>query len=358
MGVTFGRDTNSLPIRMVQRAKSVSVDSSRIPAIDVFRFICIISVAIFHYTVRWQPPRWSAGDLPGHHIQFPELLNIGALGVQVFFVISGLVISQSLAKAFSMGEFAFRRFARLYPAFLIGATISYCAKAFFGIPAFAITFWDYLNNISLAILFGSRAEFVEGAYWSLAVELRFYVMAAFFWSLMRQRFWIGLLFVSTALAITRSGPLHEWAMPEYMPFFLAGVGLWLVLLAGRLKEGVLLVATSVIILMFTSTRISPLGHLYICTLVGTMAFTIYVQPNLSLGPIARLGEASYSMYLIHEGTGISLMHWMSSRFKMNDIAKITLTIFIIYFLAYLIFLIEKPARNWLGTQWRRFQFSL
>ncbi len=76
--------------------------NNRRPDIDVLRAVAVISVLLFHLDISW---------LPG-----------GFLGVDVFFVISGFLISGNIVKLqvadqFTFSKFYARRMRRLLPAF-------------------------------------------------------------------------------------------------------------------------------------------------------------------------------------------------------------------------------------------------
>ncbi len=85
------------------------------PDIDGLRAIAVLSVVAFH--------------------AFPNLVKGGFIGVDVFFVISGYLIStiifENLDKGiFSFGEFYSRRVRRIFPALLLVLTVSYVLGCF------------------------------------------------------------------------------------------------------------------------------------------------------------------------------------------------------------------------------------
>jgi peptidoglycan/LPS O-acetylase OafA/YrhL len=99
----------------------------------------------------------------------------GARGVQLFFIISGFVIFMTLERTRSAMDFVVSRFARLYPAYwaamyftiavvLISPVANYEPESLTQVLA-NITMWHSLFRI----------PHVDGAYWTLYVELWFYV---------------------------------------------------------------------------------------------------------------------------------------------------------------------------------------
>src|SRR5262245_1362248 len=85
-------------------------DASRhIYGLDIVRFFAAVSVAAFHFT--WQNP------------SAIHAAPWGWVGVEIFFVISGLVIARS-ARDSSPARFIAGRFLRLYPAAWVCAVLS------------------------------------------------------------------------------------------------------------------------------------------------------------------------------------------------------------------------------------------
>jgi peptidoglycan/LPS O-acetylase OafA/YrhL len=127
---------------------------------DVLRFAAAILVAFFHLT--WQ------------HKSVGVLAWYGWIGVQVFFVISGFVIARS-ANSTTPIRFVESRFLRLYPAAWICAGVNFlCIIVFIKGPA----------NLNPGLFFGLGASlvlyptgpFLASAYWTLPVEISFYLL--------------------------------------------------------------------------------------------------------------------------------------------------------------------------------------
>jgi peptidoglycan/LPS O-acetylase OafA/YrhL len=139
--------------------------------IDAMRGIAAISVVIMHSSEVAQ--RFVYGD--GYPLlKFFTTIDIGRIGVVVFFLISGFLIPSSLGEKSKGGGIRFwiRRFFRLYPTYWVSILASLCGVWIFlgeSVPirdAFAniLMFQEYLGFQSIA-----------GLYWTLHVELVFYV---------------------------------------------------------------------------------------------------------------------------------------------------------------------------------------
>ena len=136
--------------------------------LDLLRFIAALGVVNFHYF-------FGLTDKLSWY-------RYGNLGVELFFIISGFVISQSAATA-STRNFILGRFIRLYPLFWIACTITYLVTLLMpnGTP---VHFAEYLismtmlgDKLSSALGYGGL---VDPSYWTLAVELMFYVSIGLF----------------------------------------------------------------------------------------------------------------------------------------------------------------------------------
>jgi peptidoglycan/LPS O-acetylase OafA/YrhL len=105
---------------------------------------------------------------------YPELVwpsRYGWVGVQVFFVISGLVISCSARGATAL-EFGRRRFLRLFPGALVSATLTLAV-------ALAIAWkpvWELAERYLRSVLFVPFGPWMDDVYWTLGIEVSFYTV--------------------------------------------------------------------------------------------------------------------------------------------------------------------------------------
>lgn len=289
----------------------------RIQAIDSWRAVAILAVMAFHYLVRFAPPL-QAQDAYGFDYLYPQLLELGRYGVQVFFVISGMVITMTLLRSRNALDFAFRRFARLYPAFLVCMTFSFAFVALFGPAYFRVGATDYLGNLTLlADRFGFN--FVDGAYWSLAVEVEFYAYAAVAWLLLRDRFWLGLIGLGLLGAVAARVDRHNAdliLLARHMPYFLAGIAAWFVLKERRQVAGAWLAVSAAALYVAQVDTLALLGSpsllcaatvaTAVAMLVGSVAF------DLGNPVLAWIGRISYPLYLIHQNVGVSIIQHLKA----------------------------------------------
>lgn len=301
------------------------------PEIDGLRAVAIIAVIINHFNER--------------------LLPSGYLGVDIFFVISGFVITSSLATHakesfadFLLGFYA-RRVKRLLPALIVFVLIS----------AFLICLFDPEPGVSLktgtASLFGlSNLFLLQQAVdyfaestelnifthtWSLGVEEQFYLVFPFLiWLSGFGRARIGgqrKLFLLIAPLALISWLSFQWLNGHEQPasaFFLmparfwelaAGCLIFLLLQRARLKAllqrlpplpvlGLLVATLFSAHLPYTTVRVTTLVVLLTCLLIASLRPDTAGQALLCRPAMVNLGLISYSLYLWH-WTVLCLSRW-------------------------------------------------
>lgn len=155
-----------------------------VPHIDGLRCLAILPVVLFHY--------------------FPKLCPGGFVGVDVFFVISGYLITGGILsdlsrEAFSIRDFYVRRIKRIVPAYLV-LIVFVLAAGFLRYPL--QLFQSVCRTVEYSVLFATNLYFNAGAgyfeieahsnpllnLWSLGVEEQFYlVVPVGIWALWRAR---------------------------------------------------------------------------------------------------------------------------------------------------------------------------
>jgi peptidoglycan/LPS O-acetylase OafA/YrhL len=175
--------------------------SGHLPALDGLRGIAIIAVMIYHYTFELQHGHGLGGAVY-------ELLHQGRHGVDLFFVLSGFLItgilldSRNSPRYFS--TFYARRTLRIFPLYYGVLLVVLVVLPLFAAPAPGAKqvmhdqgwLWCYGANV-LMTLTGKRALFNAeyfnlGHFWSLAVEEQFYLVWPLLVLLVSRRTLIGI----------------------------------------------------------------------------------------------------------------------------------------------------------------------
>ncbi len=137
--------------------------------LDIIRIVAALMVVMNHFAqfskveTIWSPP---VGDAAFPFLGF--LAGVGAVGVEIFFVISGFVIAMSLASTAPV-DFLKHRVLRILPALWICSLIALAVRAANG-DAMAELATAFLRS---AVLF-PMGPYIDGVAWSLVVEAVFY----------------------------------------------------------------------------------------------------------------------------------------------------------------------------------------
>ncbi len=348
------------------------VDSarSRIKEIDGIRAIALLAVLVFHG-------------------RFGSIMKGGFLGVDIFFVISGYVITLSLRNSIARGsmnykEFMIRRLFRLIPALLatvlltnLFCTIIFSRKDRFRAARFSVGSVLSMSNVQLWMesnyfdVNSLRKPFLHT--WSLSVEWQFYIT----WALIVHKIcknisslraqtgaiiFIGLLSILGADYTRRlypSAAFYNFCF-RYVEFMCGALAAWN--LKGELLTqpnffngkafrtaislSSLFIIFSLLQLFRDSFPFPGIASLPICL---STVFLITNSPGtiagrfLSLKSMQWLGEISYSVYLVHWPVQVLIHYFMMQRSTM--IQRFFGTILSI-FLGYLLNkTVEKPFQE-------------
>jgi peptidoglycan/LPS O-acetylase OafA/YrhL len=344
-------------------------------ALDGLRGMAILLVIGFHYFYINAAP-FNKTDIYPYGDAFGDwpIFQYGILGVPLFFIISGFVIALTLDRCSSPIEFAVRRFARLWPALIFWSIITFLVLSLFDTPfsiRMAPKLADFIPSWSLTptILWARvlpNIRFVDDVYWSLVVEIRFYVLAAIvYWSFKRTNFSRNFaiftaLVIFIRIAILKTfipsyvGPVTIAFVPEHLPLFAAGA-IFYEMYEGRIRRSL---ALPLLLLMYGFiVRLSlPDGFPKLATAAIVLGFflTFFAVAErskllwiLETRPLVFIGNCSYSIYLLHNYIGTTLISVIPKSVSFSIGVSLVLLIAVSMIgLGYLSFVyIERPLRK-------------
>jgi len=323
---------------------------TRLTELDALRGVGALCVLIFHYSTRFHELFPQAKHVP---FSFPG----GNYRVLLFFCISGFAIFFTLDRIRTVPDFVVNRFARLYPAYLaamlLTLSIEYLAQA----TQLLIGPVAILANLTMLQGFAFLPE-VDGAYWTLTVEIAFYFCMISIWK------WIGLRRLEPVLAawLALRWLLHVWPdMPEriimllvlrYTPFFVIGM------LAYRIWAGqrTWRQQAPYAVLALLSVATMETWDVTVLAVVLLIAFSALIVGRLrfiALRPLVWLGGISYSFYLIHQHVGFVVMLRMADA-GYNPWIGFAMAFLVALFLGTAINrFVERPAGEAILGWWRR-----
>ena len=300
----------------------------RLEGIDLLRGTAVGSVVLYHYFVLMH--------LQNHPL-FPYIHTFGLFGVSLFFVISGYLIYRSITARVAewgwkrgVAIYALHRFFRIVPAYYVNLAAVALMALIFGTVQLPID--DFLRYLAAHAAFVSYfthkdAGFgINGAYWTLHVEMLWYLLAPLLAALLAKRGWILPLLAMGSLLylyMLQTGRLDAWLnippnavalrfyyafqLPGQFIFFAAGIAVYLYhdRLRKSRRSGILALAWGVLILLYALLQryLSPLLFAYENLFILLFAVALFILLSHAtiavLKPISWIGEISYSVYLWH-----------------------------------------------------------
>lgn len=316
----------------------------------------------------------------------PHLASKGYLGVELFFVLSGFILSHVYLEAFGTKRFGYKgflwaRIARVYPLHLVtllGVMALAIGAGLAGIAMEArVIDWASLPaNLLMLHAWGLAPEAAfNHPSWSISAEwfayLTFPAFAAVAWAL-RARPWLAVVAVAAALLALYVAfqnlagfPLTQatirWGALRIVPCFALGCALYLVHRRGGVARPGLLSALALVLIVAAASVQAWDG--FIVLLGGMLILSLGSLDNVRAGPLSSrfavwLGEISYALYMV-------LIPW--TLVAVNGVARLTGDadkIFSLPVWLAIVFgavvaaaiahhLVEKPARTWLRRLPRR-----
>jgi peptidoglycan/LPS O-acetylase OafA/YrhL len=264
--------------------------------LNLLRFIAAGMVALFH-----------CGFLFNGHGDLPSYFIVGSDGVFIFFIISGLIIPWSMKASQYQIQFFFsflnKRFRRLYPPFFFSLLIYLIGFLIEHKGDLTGTLRMAVNNILFLIPFG-QGKWINQIYWTLFVELQFYLLVGLIFPLINHK--KTLVQLTTLLALNGLSfftfLLPEWTEKNFIFFHLPyfGIGFLLFQFISFPKNKfiyIFFIFISFITLFLNVHIIHQIGISSIVFSIITVIYILYFNTTNKF--IQKLGEFSYSFYLLH-----------------------------------------------------------
>ncbi|SES97059.1 acyltransferase family protein [Oceanicella actignis] len=283
-----------------------ATQGARWPGVDALRALGIAMVVVYHYFDRWD---WTyLGFSAPRGFSFP-----GWLGVDLFFIVSAFCIASTLGRARTAARFVALRLARLWPAYAAAVALTTAVCWAFPLPGRTPELWQALANMLWLNALSPLVPHVDGAYWSLIVELQFYVLLALAHFRLGARggliFWC-LFTLAGAGAEALSEPLARRALIfPYSAMFLFGLILWRWDETGpRLRLAALAIALGGAMISSRYAGVeAPLA-----ALMALAAATMRRGRRLGAAPLTLIGLTSYTWYLTHQNIGLVIIRELNA----------------------------------------------
>lgn len=322
--------------------------------LDYIRAISAILIVLYHYTTRY---RESIGHIGTWPLEFPW----GSWAVNTFFLLTGLLTVRNFKEGGL--RFAFKRFARLWPAFAVSVLITTVFMA--------VLLPDRLRSVTEIILNFTMfpaylgANPVDGVYWTLPLEIIFY-----FWMMIfmigknhRRLIWCLYGWVAVVLGLAVCDRIGLNAMPvnllkllfipERAACFILGAAIALLNRKENLHLGVVLPLAALCVItlyLWLGWRVClwTVAWAVVIFLVSTGKLRFAMKnTNVLHKCLLFVSAVSYTLYLLHQNIGFAIIR------KLEQLGcDSQLWIFVPVALAFLLaaavhYWVELPAGKWL-----------
>lgn len=337
--------------------------------IQMLRGIACILVALMHITVTFSET---------YHLPFlGNIFKFGGSGVDIFFVLSGFIITYSnrqyITKAASIGKFLIKRAIRIFPIYWIIISIFVLLQLL--LPSFYRTHFQLTatNIISTYLLFPNH-EMINGVSWSLTNELFFYIIFTFAILIPFKKYSLLLLLVFFIVLLLfpltsfNTSNKNEFTKLLIFPMnieFLLGISVVLLVdyFPKKWCTPFLITGIGLFILsaLFSNNRLVFFNNDYNRVLMfGFPSFLIIlavVKYELAVSIkvnklFSQLGDASYSINLFHLPIVVAFYKIMVKLNVTNHLLTVIFSLGLFFFICLMgVFIykkIESPLIKWLN----------
>jgi len=288
--------------------------TSRIHTLDYLRGLAALGIMIYHYS------SWTLGHFNSESI----LGKIGIYGVSLFYVLSGLTLYHVYYNKIESGirstaSFLVKRFFRIFPLLWVATTVAILLSQNF--PSWQKIILNYTGLFGLV----NWNSYISAGAWSIGNELVFYLFFPLF-VLFAKRGAVAVIIISALvlfstvffsfIVLTPSKSLslqwRDYVNPlNQLVLFFGGFLIGYFFSAKKVNLILLrvtLLASLIAFVLFPVEGdrihlVTGFNRLFFCAICFLICFCVYKDdytlPQIIRKPFSLLGEASYSIYLLH-----------------------------------------------------------
>lgn len=259
--------------------------ADRIDSLDTLRGAAILMVMTGHFL----PGNLFSGAAAWH------VTSLGRGGVILFFLLSGYLIFWNVERQ-TTTIFLSRRAFKLFPAYWV-SVLAFFALGYFVEPKWPIG--TMISNLTMSQDVLSQ-PLLSGVYWTLLIELKFYILIAVQYSLLRDRWTVAVplaLIAGNLVIFLLRG--HASLLLSYLPVFYVGIQI------RRLQQAPFVTRTPLIVTTLAVSAslvlFDPYYGWWSCfyLVAAAIALMFAVEGAFSSSFLNFFGRISYSFYLYH-----------------------------------------------------------
>jgi exopolysaccharide production protein ExoZ len=314
-------------------------------SVHALRLLAALGVVAHHSATRFSNPS----------------VIVGAAGVDLFFIISGIVISLSTKPDDAVSDFCVKRFIRVVPLYWIATAAILALDYWVGSPAPARA--DIARSLFFIPLPNSMPLYPPA--WTLTFEMMFYAVFAILLGMLRRDVTLIAALVMVALSaayLPIFGPPESRLYTDFCIEFAFGLTL-----AAALKRGLrvdppigaacIILAVALFVANSTWTPIRVLGWGIPSLLLVIGATSFESSPIFRNRIIVFGGAASYALYLFHV-TALNFVNVVAAKNGLM-LDRYPVSAFVVFVISSVVagaaihWLVEAPMLRWLRTVYRR-----
>lgn len=289
-----------MPVAHLKRSPKLM--NKRNHLIDLLRFLAASWVALMHFNQ----------VVPHINNWYRNLLSYGYLGVPVFFVISGYCVYLAAENSKNAGDFIIRRLFRIFPPYwfsilIVGVAVIFSRIVYGGnlVTALPKTVPGVLATITLLTVPLTKIQVINWVYWTLTFEIFFYLVIcmALLFSVRYRSGWLILIAVLPLVL-----PIQNYwffFFIKHWPEFCLGVIVFRLL--HYPKKEVWQNIVLIILTMVGLFTIPLMPYIPLATIITSLLIVLNHFKPLKNNFFSKLGDYSYSIYLIHVPIGVYIL---------------------------------------------------
>jgi peptidoglycan/LPS O-acetylase OafA/YrhL len=327
----------------------------RLEGIDILRGLAVSVVILYHFF-----------ELLGLHnsTYYPFVISIGQIGVPLFFVISGYLIYRSVDYSISnqstksgLKQYFIHRIFRILPAYYFNFLIIFILAfyIFNTMDTWSSTFiqkqiFSHLTFTSY-FLYQTSGLGINGAYWTLSIEMLWYILAPLLFLYLKKDRYFFILFILAFLYLwcidlglfdfifnlDKSASNYmaklfffSFQLPGQMIYFIAGIYIYKYSIGQYpmipLLQYILFIFIIGIFIFLSNQRFFLesflIKNIFTLLAVASLFIIFYRHKRTELHFLAWIGKISYSLYLWH----MPLLFLMKLFMPLKDFSLLQITV--------------------------------
>jgi peptidoglycan/LPS O-acetylase OafA/YrhL len=298
---------------------------THLDSISLLRGLASLGICIFHIGLQ-VPFKWDS--LIAHTIR------LGEAGVFVFFIISGFVLPYSLYKK----DYQWRDFKNYFLKRSVRIDLPFWASiiVIFFLVKIDFSVKNTFLNVTYLVPYVSHATWYNGVFWTLSIEMQFYIILGLTYPLLMRCKNAVLLITLTAIPLfiyNLHAVFYQGIIINYLIYFCIGFILFKI----YIKQLKMVPGLSIVLLLCVHILIQVSLRVGVFSFI-TVAVVLFAQFRTLPVVFKYLSDISYSLYLIH---------WQVIVFFIKRVSHYDVNVYLLYIITVLICLAVSTIFYWL-----------